>query len=91
MDFVHYFSPFDRVGGKGRIHPKLLFRVGNTASLSILPTSRLSRGEGCPPSGLCPRTSPQYTRTGDLTCLSEVGPLRGRGLTGSSPACAALE
>jgi len=45
MDFVHYFSPFDRVGGKGRVNPKLLFRVGNTASLSNLPSSRLSRGE----------------------------------------------
>eukprot|EP00962_Isochrysis_galbana_P039950 scaffold14424_cov105-Isochrysis_galbana.AAC.1 len=28
MDFVHYFSPVDRVGGKGRVNPKLLFRVG---------------------------------------------------------------
>eukprot|EP00962_Isochrysis_galbana_P014043 scaffold4002_cov123-Isochrysis_galbana.AAC.3 len=25
-------------------------------------------------SGLCPRASPQYTRTGDLTCLSEGAP-----------------
>eukprot|EP00962_Isochrysis_galbana_P024942 scaffold7685_cov103-Isochrysis_galbana.AAC.3 len=24
MDFVHYLSPFDRVGGKGRVNPNLL-------------------------------------------------------------------
>ena len=46
MDFVHYFSTVDWVGGKGRVNPKLLFRVGKTASLSNLPTSRLSRREG---------------------------------------------
>eukprot|EP00962_Isochrysis_galbana_P024953 scaffold7688_cov130-Isochrysis_galbana.AAC.4 len=28
MDFVHYFSSVDWVGGKGRVNPKLLFRVG---------------------------------------------------------------
>eukprot|EP00962_Isochrysis_galbana_P022312 scaffold6657_cov122-Isochrysis_galbana.AAC.1 len=40
--------------------------------------SRRVAASGCPPSGLCPTTttSPQYTRTEDLNCLSEVGPLR---------------
>eukprot|EP00962_Isochrysis_galbana_P025323 scaffold7782_cov113-Isochrysis_galbana.AAC.3 len=33
MDFVHYLSPFDRVGGKGRVNPKLLL------GLEVLPPS----------------------------------------------------
>eukprot|EP00962_Isochrysis_galbana_P012806 scaffold3631_cov124-Isochrysis_galbana.AAC.5 len=31
MDFVRYFSPIDRVGGKGRVNPKISFRVGINA------------------------------------------------------------
>eukprot|EP00962_Isochrysis_galbana_P023081 scaffold6934_cov121-Isochrysis_galbana.AAC.1 len=46
MDFVHYLSPFDRVGGKGRVNPNFLLglEVLRTASLSKLPISRLSLG-----------------------------------------------
>eukprot|EP00962_Isochrysis_galbana_P044053 scaffold16962_cov90-Isochrysis_galbana.AAC.1 len=58
MDFVHYLSPFDRVGGKGRVNPKLLLGLATGWKLDVevlppaalsnpnLPTSRLSRGEG---------------------------------------------
>eukprot|EP00962_Isochrysis_galbana_P002732 scaffold754_cov130-Isochrysis_galbana.AAC.4 len=31
MDFVHYFSPFDRVGGKGRVAPNYRMKMEKTA------------------------------------------------------------
>eukprot|EP00962_Isochrysis_galbana_P035376 scaffold12129_cov89-Isochrysis_galbana.AAC.1 len=69
MDFVHYFSPVDRVGGKGRVNPKLLLGlVGITASLSNLPTSRLSRGEDALPplACVCARHKPHATGEREL-------------------------
>eukprot|EP00962_Isochrysis_galbana_P000473 scaffold141_cov123-Isochrysis_galbana.AAC.9 len=42
MDFVHYFSPFDRVGGKGRVNPKLLL------GLEVLPPSLTFQPLGTP-------------------------------------------
>eukprot|EP00962_Isochrysis_galbana_P039895 scaffold14375_cov133-Isochrysis_galbana.AAC.10 len=46
MDFVHYFSPFNRVGGKGRVNPKLLLGLeGKKPILAFLATGQHGAAE----------------------------------------------
>jgi len=61
MDFVHYFSPFDRVGGKGHVY---MYKCKcPLLSLSLLPPQRglqQLRGEGV--------HGEPYTIHGDSPC-----------------------